>query len=281
LFNRVSLLLPVALIALACAKEPAPASSGTSVATPQDVTIIATEYGYELPATPVHAGLTTITLVNHGQELHHMQLVRLTDGKTVADLAAALTVHAPLPAWVVLEGGPNGARPGSSANATLVLEPGQYAMYCRIPAPDGSAHWTHGMILGMSVLPDSAPAAPLASGDIQVGLFNFGFAMSTAPTAGTHEFAVTNNADQPHEMAIVPLAPGETMQPWIDWVEGGYQGPPPEMPSGGITDLRPGQVQNFTMTFAPGTYGLICFVLDATDGKSHVVHGMTSTFTVS
>jgi uncharacterized cupredoxin-like copper-binding protein len=53
------------------------------------------------------------------------------------------------------------------------------------------------------------------------------------------------------------------------------------MPSGGITDLRPGQVQNFTMTFAPGTYGLICFVLDATDGKSHVVHGMTSTFTVS
>ena len=274
------MLVPAVLLALACAKEPAPVGHISSVATPQDVTIIATEYGYQLPTTPVHAGLTTITLVNEGQELHHMQLVRITEGKTVADLTEALMARGPLPTWIVLEGGPNGARPGGSANATLLLEPGLYAMYCRIPSPDGKQHMAKGMILGMNVLPDSAPAASLSSGDIQVGLFNYGFSMSTTPTVGTHEFSVTNNADQPHEMAIVQLAPGETMQPWIDWVEGGYQGPPPEMPSGGITDLRPGQVQNFNMTFAPGTYGLICFVLDATDRKSHVVHGMTSTFTV-
>jgi len=273
--------LPAVLLTLACAKEPAPVSHISSVAAPQLVTITATEYGYELPSTPVHSGLTTITLVNHGQQLHHMQLVRLTDGKTVADLTAALMAHAPLPAWVVLEGGPNGARPGSSVNATLVLEPGEYAMYCRIPAPDGTAHWTHGMIMGMSVVPDSAPAASLPPGDIQVGVFSYGYSISTVPTVGTHTFTVTNNADQPHEMAVVQLAPGETMQPWIDWVTGGYQGPPPGMTAGGLTDIRPGQVQNFSMTFAPGTYGLICFVIDAIDGKSHVLHGMTSTFTVS
>lgn len=245
------------------------------------VTITATEYGYQLSATPVHSGLTTITLVNDGQQLHHLQLVRLADGKTVADLTAALMAHAPLPAWVVLEGGPNGARPGHSVNATMVLEPGQYAMYCRIPDPEGHAHWTKGMVLGMNVLPDSAPVGSLAAGDIQVGVFNYGFSMSTPPTVGTHEFTVTNNADQPHEVALVQLAPGETMQPWIDWVSGGYKGPPPGMTAGGLTDIRPGQVQNFTTTLTAGTYGLICFVLDATDGKSHVLHGMTTTFTVS
>ena len=274
-------MLPAAVLALACAREPAPVSDVAATAAPQEVTIIATEYGYQLPAAPVHAGLTTITLVNDGQELHHMQLVRLTDGKTVADLAEALGAHAPLPAWVVLEGGPNGAQPGSSVNATLVLEPGQYAMYCRIPAPDGAAHLTKGMILGMWVEPATGAVAGMPAGDIQIGLFNYGFSLSTAPTAGTHAFAVTNNADQPHEIAIVPLGSGETMQPWIDWVSGGYAGPPPGMTTGGLTDIRPGQVQNFSATLAPGRYGLICFVRDATDGKSHVLHGMTTTFTVS
>ena len=105
-------LLPVALVALACAKEPAPAGAPAE-ATPQQVTVTATDFGFQLPATPVVAGLTTMTLVNTGTEIHHVQLIRITEGKTFADLAAALQVQGPPPAWAVDAGGPNAAGPAT------------------------------------------------------------------------------------------------------------------------------------------------------------------------
>lgn len=275
-----SIALPAVVLALACAREPAPADV-TADAAPQQVTIVATDFGYVLPTTPIHAGLTTITLVNEGQELHHMQLVRLTEGKTVADLTAALAEGGLPPAWAAEAGGPNGALPGGAANATMVLEPGQYGIYCRIPSADGVGHVSKGMILGMEVLPATGPVAALPAGDIQMGLFDYGFAMSQAVTAGTHTFTVTNNATQPHEVVVVRMAPGTTMESWNEWLAAGMQGPPPGIPLAGLVDLDPGDAQNFTAEFAPGSYGLICFVPDAGDGRPHLLHGMSTMFTVS
>jgi len=274
-------LLLATMVALACAKEPAPAGSATTVAAPQQVTITATDFGYQLPSAPIHAGLTTITLANSGKELHQIQFVRLTDGKTAADFGEALKAGGPPPAWALIQGGPNGALPGSSSSATLMLDAGQYVLYCRIPSPDGTSHMAKGMVLGMEVLPDSAPAAALPAGDIQMTLVDYSFSMSQPITAGKHEFAVTNKAAQPHEVVVVRLAPGATMEPWGAWLTGGMQGPPPGAPFAGITDIAPGASQNFTAEFTPGTYGLICFVPDAGDGKPHVLHGMSVTFTVS
>jgi len=279
-------LLLATMVALACAREKAPAGSATTTTAaaavaPQQVTITATDYGYQLPSAPIHAGLTTITLANSGKELHQIQFARLTGGKTVADFGEALKAGGPPPSWALIQGGPNGALPGSQSEATLELEPGQYVLYCRIPSPDGTAHVAKGMILGMEVLPDSAPAAPLPPGDIQMALADYSFTMSQAITAGKHEFSVTNTATQPHEVVVVRLAPGATMEPWGAWLTGGMKGPPPGTPFAGITDIAPGAVQNFTAEFTPGTYGLICFVPDAGDGKPHVLHGMSVTFTVS
>ncbi len=277
---RIRFILPAALATIGCAKEPAPADVVSSVASPQQVTITATDYGYVLPSAPVHAGLTTITLVNEGQELHHMQLVHLTEGKTVADLSAAVAGGKMPPEWAAEAGGPNGALPGSTANATLILEPGLYALYCRIPSPDGVSHLAKGMVIGMEVQPATGPVAALPPGDIQMGLFDYGFSMSPSPGAGAHTFYVTNQATQPHEVVLVKLEPGATMAPWTEWLKGGMKGPPPGMPFAGLTDIDPGAAESFTATLEPGTYGLICFVPDAGDGAPHVLHGMSSTFTV-
>jgi uncharacterized cupredoxin-like copper-binding protein len=277
---RPAPLMLVALSALACAKEPAPASPPAQTA-PQQVTITATDFGYQLPTTPVTAGLTTITLVNTGKELHQAQLYRLTEGKTFADFTAANQAGGPPPAWAVPEGGPNGALPGLSANATLVLQPGQYVLICRIPSPDGIAHMAKGMILGMEVQPASATPAALPAGDIQMALFDYGFSMSQPITAGTHTFTVTNQATQPHEVVVIQVPPGGSMDAWKGWLSGGMKGPPPGAPISGLTDLAPGASQNFTATFSPGTYGLICFVPDAKDGQPHLFHGMLTQFTVS
>src|SRR5437879_12009987 len=97
--------------AVACARQPPP-SPGPNV-----VTLTATDFAFALPDT-IPPGLTTFRLVNRGKELHHGSLVRLRDGKTVADfqaaLAAAMKNHTPPPPWMGFAGGPNAVAPGDT-----------------------------------------------------------------------------------------------------------------------------------------------------------------------
>lgn len=272
-------LLPVALLALACAKEPAPADSAAAAA-PQQVTITATDYGFQLPASPIAAGVTTMTLVNTGKELHQVTLIRLTDGKTVADLMTALQAPGAPPAWAVASGGPNAAAPGGQATATLNLEPGPYAIICFIPSPDGVPHVAKGMVIGMDVQPAGAPSAALPSGDVQLTMNDYSFSLSGLPAAGPHTVSVSNQGKEIHEVVVMRLAPGATPETVAAWFEGGQKGPPPGEPFAGVSGIAPGQLQDFTADFTPGSYGLICFA-PAPDGKPHFMHGMTMTFTVS
>src|SRR2546429_48973 len=80
-FRRLA--LASAACAVACGR-PAPRAAGPSL-----VTITATDYAFGVPDT-LPAGLTTFRLVNQGKELHHANLVRLGEGKTVADFQAGL-----------------------------------------------------------------------------------------------------------------------------------------------------------------------------------------------
>ena len=272
-------LVPIALVALACAREPAPADTATTAA-PQQVTITATDFGFQVPTAPIVAGVTAMTLVNTGKELHQVTLIRITEGKSFADLMTALQAPGMPPAWAVAWGGPNAAAPGGQSTATLALEPGPYALVCFIPSPDGVPHMVKGMVIGLEVQPANAPSAALPSGDLQLGLNDYSFNLSGLPTAGPHTVSVTNQGKEVHEVVVVRLAAGATMEAVIAWLAGGEKGPPPGEPFAGVSGLAPGQVQDFTADFTPGTYGLICFV-PAPDGKPHFVHGMTMTFTVS
>ncbi len=98
------------------------AAGGASV-----VTVTATDFAFEAPAE-VPAGLTTFQLVNRGPSLHHIQLVKLEEGKTADDFMAALKAGGPPPRWVSWAGGPNPPEAGGTTSATVALEPGNYAM---------------------------------------------------------------------------------------------------------------------------------------------------------
>src|SRR2546426_7841409 len=106
--------------AVAC-NRPAPHAAGPSV-----VTITTTDYAFGVPDT-IPAGLTTFRLVNQGKELHHASLVRLRDGKSVADFQAAVVAamkhHMPPPAWMGFAGGPNTVTPGDTATTRQMLDP--------------------------------------------------------------------------------------------------------------------------------------------------------------
>lgn len=250
------------------------------------VTVHAKDFAFDAPKT-IPAGMTSFKLVNDGKNLHHLQILKLEQGKTFADLQAALK-NPGQPAWLVSVGGPNAAVPGSTIEATLNLEPGNYVIACFIPSPgDPTPHFAKGMIQPLTVSAAAgvaqagAPEVEAPTPDVHLVLKDYGFAFSKPLHAGKNVIHVMNEGPQDHEAVFVKLAPGKHISDFNTWATtGGMKGPPPAMPVDGMAGLAKGRTGIFTANLTPGTYGLICFAPDAKDGKEHSVHGMTSEFTV-
>ena len=276
-----------ALVLLACAKTetqstdtgagatptPAPAAS------PNMVSFTAKEFSFEGPDS-IPAGLTMFHLTDAGQQLHHLQLIKLEDGKTFADYQAASKAAGPPPAWAVPYGGVNPPALGETTIASEVMEPGNYAVVCFVEGPDHVPHIAKGMAKALKVTesPNANTTEPTA--DVTMTLSDYTFTLSKPLAAGRQMIKVENAASQPHEVVLVQIEPGKTMQDVRKWVFE-MKGPPPGKPLGGIPAFIKGKNAFFEVNLAPGDYGLICFVPDAKDGKPHVEHGMVQQFKVS
>jgi uncharacterized cupredoxin-like copper-binding protein len=254
------------------------ASPAAAPATPALVHVKATDFKLDLPAT-IPAGAVTMHLMNEGQQMHQAMIVRLDDGKTAADLAQAMKTEGPPPGWMKFVGGPNGIVPGATTTATTLLTPGNYAVICVIPGPDGIPHAAKGMIQGFQVTPASTGATLPATADT-VHLKDFGFESARPMTAGKHAILVVNDGPQQHELVLLKLSPGKSVKDFGTWAMSGMKGPPPGMPVGGVGVLEAGASAAFDADLAAGDYGYICFVPDAKDGKPHLAHGMVTQFTV-
>ena len=280
---RVSTLsrIPVVILAVvACGKAEKPAEQAAPPAAPPappTVHVTATEYAFDAPDT-LTAGQTTFHLMNHGKELHHLVLLRLAPGQTVADLQR-MNPDAGPPPNVTMIGGPNPAVPDGSAEATVDLKAGQYAMICVIPSSvDGKVHLLKGMIRGLTVV-EGASTAAAPTPDITIKMTDYAFDPSTPLTAGHHVLRVENAGPQVHELVMVKLDAGKTMADFAKWAEK-LQGPPPGQPLGGASPMSTGESNTVTVDLSPGEYGFICFVGDSKDGKPHLAHGMVKQFTV-
>lgn len=281
-----SLLAAAAAVALlgACTKRDADqATTDTAAqhaghAMPNVVTVLATDFAYEAP-TQIPAGLTTFVLKGQGKEIHHATIAKLEDGKTAADLAAALKTPGPPPSWVTFVGGPNVPEPGAEANATVDLMPGNYALICFVDTPDRVPHFAKGMVHGFTVTPSTANAMTPAA-DVNLALLDYAFNFDKPLSAGRHTIKVTNPAAQAHEIQLIQLAPGKTLADMQQWITK-MAGPPPGKAVGGIASMKPGTTNYFDVELTPGEYVAICFVPDHKDGKPHFEHGMATQFTVS
>ncbi len=248
--------------------------------TPPVVTVRAHDFAFEGPKT-VKPGATTFRLINNGKELHHLTLLKLAKGKTFKDFADAMKVPGPPPKWITGFGGPNPATPGSTAEATLSLEPGEYVMICFVPSPGESApHAAKGMVRPLTVS-EGSERTPMPHGDVTIKLTDYSFGLSKPLTAGKHVINVENDAAQPHEIVLVKLKPGKKAMDFMTFVEKDLmKSVPPGMPIGGIGFIDKGHPATFPVNLAAGTYALICFVPDAKDGKTHAEHGMLTQFEV-
>jgi hypothetical protein len=263
--------------------------------------MVATDYAFEL-AGETAAGLTLVTLQNNGTELHHAQLMQLAEGESVETLQTALG-QSPEAIFGLGQfvGGPSIAAPGGQTQVILDLEPGQYVALCFVDSPDGVPHIAKGMVQAFEVAPGGTPTAaaePQATGTVVMR--DFAFELPDQIAAGPQVWEVVNEGPQPHEIALLKLAPGVTPEQVLGMMAGpaaspeanhemaspaasagsAAAGPPPFAPAGGMQALASGLRGWTLLDLEPGDYLAICFVPDPASGQPHAELGMVASFSV-
>ncbi len=221
------------------------------------VVFVAHDYGFRGPDR-LPAGLTTVRIVNEGQDLHHIQFVKLLQGKSAADFRAAVAADpSRLPGWVQYAGGPNAHPAGSHTSATVNLTEGNYVLICWIPDKHGVPHVTLGMQKALSVRGGKPMRVSQPKPSMAIKQVDYQFILSRRVKSGLQTIEVTNLGNQPHELVVVKLMPDATVRDVIASFEPGASGPPQGELVSGITAIENGQRAYFTGEFEPGRYGLL------------------------
>ncbi|MEX0786618.1 MAG: hypothetical protein WD939_08285, partial [Dehalococcoidia bacterium] len=176
--------------------------------------ITAVEYSFENVPASIPGGLTTITLDNIGGDMHQVQFTRLNDGVTVDQFTQSFEddpTGVQALAQIGLRGGVNAIPAGTKGQVVNELDAGQYVLLCFISGDDDIPHFTKGMIAELEVTEPAAeqPEPPDTDGSVLLQDFEFRPPVTLPP--GEVTLQVANNGPQPHEMSVLRLAEGVTV----------------------------------------------------------------------
>jgi hypothetical protein len=113
-----------------------------------DQTVQMVDFAFALPPD-IQAGKQTWQVVNSGQQLHHMFLFRLQDGKTMDDFMAWMETEGEGEPAADEAGGVGIMSSGQSNYVDLELSPGEYVAICFMPDHLGEATGQPHFMLGM------------------------------------------------------------------------------------------------------------------------------------
>ncbi|MFC4453905.1 hypothetical protein [Deinococcus sonorensis] len=261
----------------------APVAQAHQGTMPATVQVQGKDYSFGSPKT-LPTGWTTFEFKNDGQEPHHMQLVRLPDGMTQDTFLANLKQNegATL-AQVDMVGGVGVLMPGQSQQITLNLtDPGTYLELCFVPDAKGVPHLALGMVSAVQVTASQAASAEPPHADLKVKLQDFGFELPKGATIheGTQVWEIENVGPEGHEMAILQIAPGKTLDDISKYVAS-PEGAPPFIFAGGAQAVTSGHTSYAQLNLKAGNYVLVCFLPSPTHkGMPHMALGMVRPFTV-
>jgi hypothetical protein len=158
-------------------------------------------------------------------------------------------------------------------SADLVLQFGSFVTHERqffVVADDGTYQ--------LDISPELPVEIPEGATVIDGELVDYAFELrqATAP-AGDIAFNVTNNGEYPHEIVVLQLPDGVTVEALFE-DESLFE----QVQFFGFTFAAPGQTANplVLRDMQPGTYTLVCFV-DVPEGMPHVMRGMVLEFEVA
>jgi uncharacterized cupredoxin-like copper-binding protein len=250
---------------------------------PRTVTFEASDFAFSGPAS-VEAGVVALQLDNRGAEAHQLGLFKLNDGVDAGTVLGALGAAGNLEAgraygtWIA---GPNGVAAGGQQSVVTELLPGQYVVACLMPGADGVPHAMKGMLTNLTVTPTTAPARAIGDSALPtIGLKNYFFELPK-DFDGHGSVLVENRGDQVHELVIVKLNAGKTVDDVVAYEKTpAPRGAAPFVDAGGVTFVDPGQRARMDLDLAPGNYAVVCYLPTPGDATPHLMLGMVHGFTV-
>jgi hypothetical protein len=232
----------------------------------------------------IPAGMTTLSVTNRADRDDLYALISIGGGRSLEDFFTTMGMLfsgelSVVPDWIHFHGGsPIG--PEQTREYTIFLGPGTYYLLS-IEGDEEGPFAARGALLPVT----ASAAGPEA--DVTITLSDYEFSVEGTLVAGSQIVRVVNSANQPHELLILPLPPGVSLDDMLaaegehgEHAEG--EGPPEEGPSSsairGLWALDPAKTAYVTIDLEPGTYGIVCFIPDA-DGP-HAMQGMRLEVTV-
>ena len=243
-------------LALAACSAPAAAPTATPVAIPE-VTVEVSDTGISAPAE-MPAGLVAVTINNSTQAPAGPMFARLNEGVTVEQFMETLTTDESgmaAIALVTLLGGPQ-VEPGASQRVVFDLKPGNHIALGFGEGPPQLASFT-------ATAGSGAVAAAPAAG-VNVNLIDFQFALPDQIQAGAQTWQIENKGGQWHEMAIIKLNEGVTVDDVMAMMasEQPAEGPPPYEEMAFWAPMSAGERAWLTVDLPAGTYTVLCFLPD-------------------
>lgn len=234
-----------------------------------EIEIAATDSGLSVPES-VPSGVVAFDLSDAGDALP----ARLNEGVTLDQVNEALGQPDPFAALALvslLGGGSN----TTDGRLIVDLKPGQHVI---VDFPEDGPPAVYPFTAG----DPSGAEAPEA--DIVVDLVDFNFAIPSEIESGPKVWQINNKGEQWHEMGIVKLSEGMTIDDVLAMLssEEPPDGPPPFEEVAFWAPNDPGETGYVTWDLPAGEYTVLCFLPDiAGDMSAHAAHGMYSTLTVT
>ena len=201
-------------------------------------------------------------------------LARLNEGVTLEQLNEGLTQPDPTAA-IALVSLLGGASNTTDGQLIVDLQAGQHAL---VNFPED------GPPSAMAFTAGEPSGATLPAADVTVDLVDFNFAIPAEIAAGPKVWQIGNKGQQWHEMAIVKLNEGTSIDDVLAMLqsEEPAEGPPPFEEVAFWSPNSPGETGYVTWDLPAGEYTVICFLPDlAGDMSSHAAHGMVANLTVT
>jgi len=253
------------------------------------VNIIAEDYSFEAP-DEIPSGWSNVQFSNMGQEPHLLLFSRLPEGKTVDDYLSEAGVPfnevwyqlrngeitaqqfgeslgREMPAWffdVQFLGGIGLVMPDSTAEATVNLPPGSYAIECYARTEDGEIHFMEGMARPLKVTEENSGMQPPKE-DLLVTITSNHMNIEGDFTSGKQTIKVLLEEEPPPQafgqnVHVVHLEPEADLEEVVQWFNyytpTGLRSPSPDQATfiGGMHMLPVNRAGFFRVDLQPGRY---------------------------
>ncbi|MES2521655.1 MAG: hypothetical protein V4617_03070 [Gemmatimonadota bacterium] len=234
--------------------------------------LVAVRHGAITAPDSVSPGWTRVR-VEEAEDAHIVVLFRLPANSTEQDVAAfvaALDTAPATPQPGVAVGGPE---VGVLGEVILRVTPGLHVLACVRRGEDGHRHASRGEFRVLHARPETAAheatAAP-PSGAQVVRMVDFAYVGTDGWTPGAQLLQVENTGKQDHEVRLVRLRDGATLQSWMT-----ADDPDTVATSvAGMARIGPGEVAYLPVDLVPGSYLVYCLVADVRSRRPHLELGM-------